>query len=66
MRNNVNMQQSGILFAMNFVARERERFLNNFYLKSKRSIAKAANEGPARTSSPATRRGPSKQPTWST
>ena len=47
MRNNVNMQQSGILFAMNFVAREKERFLNNFYLKSKRSIAKASNEGPA-------------------
>ena len=47
MRNNVNMQQSGILFAMNFVAKEKERFLNNFYLKSKRSIAKASNEGPA-------------------
>jgi hypothetical protein len=47
MRNNINMQQSGILFAMNFVAKERERFLNNFYLKSKRSIAKASNEGPA-------------------
>ncbi len=47
MRNNVNMQQSAILFAMNFVAKERERFLNNFYLKSKRSIAKATNEGPA-------------------
>lgn len=47
MRNNVNMQQSGILFAMNFVAREKERFLNNFYLKSKRSVAKASNEGPA-------------------
>ena len=47
MRNNVNMQQSGILFAMNLVAKERERFLNNFYLKSKRSIAKATNEGPA-------------------
>ena len=47
MRNNVNMQQSAILFAMNFVAKERERFLNNFYLKSKRSIAKASNEGPA-------------------
>lgn len=46
-RNNVNMQQSGILFAMNLVAREKERFLNNFYLKSKRSIAKATNEGPA-------------------
>jgi hypothetical protein len=47
MRNNVNMQQSAILFAMNFVARDKERFLNNFYLKSRRSIAKAANEGPA-------------------
>jgi hypothetical protein len=47
MRNNVNLQQSAILFAMNFVAREKERFLNNFYLKSKRSIAKASNEGPA-------------------
>ena len=47
MRNNVNLQQSAILFAMNFVAKEKERFLNNFYLKSKRSIAKASNEGPA-------------------
>ena len=47
MRNNVNMQQSAILFAMNFVAKEKERFLNNFYLKSKRSISKATNEGPA-------------------
>ena len=47
MRNNINMQQSAILFAMNFVAREKERFLNNFYLKSKRSVAKASNEGPA-------------------
>ncbi|HEX5832993.1 MAG TPA: M14 family zinc carboxypeptidase, partial [Pyrinomonadaceae bacterium] len=47
LRNNVNMQQSALLFAMNFVAKERERFLNNFYLKSKRAIAKASNEGPA-------------------
>ena len=47
MRNNVNMQESAILFAMNFVAKEKDRFLNNFYLKSKRSIAKASNEGPA-------------------
>jgi hypothetical protein len=47
MRNNINMQQSAILFAMNFVAKDKERFLNNFYLKSKRSIAKATNEGPA-------------------
>ncbi|MFN2512050.1 MAG: M14 family zinc carboxypeptidase [Pyrinomonadaceae bacterium] len=47
LRNNVNMQQSGILLAMNFVANNKDRFLQNFYLKSKRSVAKARNEGPA-------------------
>ncbi|MBV9926031.1 MAG: hypothetical protein JOZ96_13520 [Acidobacteria bacterium] len=47
MRNNVNMQQSAILFAMHFVSDNKERFLNNFYLKGKRSVAKASNEGPA-------------------
>jgi len=46
-RNNVNLQQSALLLAMNFVARDKERFLENFYLKSKRSVAKAFNEGPA-------------------
>ncbi len=46
-RNNINLQQSAILFAMNYVANNRERFLNNFYIKSKRSILKATNEGPA-------------------
>jgi hypothetical protein len=45
-RNNINMQQSAILFAMNEVANEKDRFLKNFYIKSKRSILKAANEGP--------------------
>ena len=47
LRNNVNLQQSALLFAMNFVANNKERFLNNFYLKSKRSVAKAKTEGPA-------------------
>src|SRR6478672_11918063 len=47
LRNNVNMQQSAILLAMNFVANNKDRFLQNFYLKSKRSVAKANNEGPA-------------------
>jgi hypothetical protein len=47
LRNNVNLQQSALLLAMNFTANNRERFLNNFYLKSKRAVAKAANEGPA-------------------
>ncbi len=47
LRNNVNMQQSAILLAMNFVSNNKERFLQNFYLKSKRAVAKASNEGPA-------------------
>ncbi|HZN12573.1 MAG TPA: hypothetical protein VFC61_12895, partial [Blastocatellia bacterium] len=47
LRNNVNLQQSALLFAMNFVAGNKERFLNNFYLKSRRSVAKATAEGPA-------------------
>jgi Zinc carboxypeptidase len=46
-RNNVNMQQSAILLAMNFVANNKDRFLQNFYIKSKRAISKANNEGPA-------------------
>jgi len=46
-RNNINMQQSAILIAMNYVSNNKDKFLNNFYLKSKRSIAKATTEGPA-------------------
>ncbi len=47
LRNNVNLQQSAILFAMNYVSNNKDKFLNNFYLKSKRSVAKAKTEGPA-------------------
>ncbi|MFN2531385.1 MAG: M14 family zinc carboxypeptidase [Pyrinomonadaceae bacterium] len=47
MRNNINIQQSALLFAMNFVANNTERFLNNFYVKSRRAVDKASNEGPA-------------------
>lgn len=46
LRNNVNMQQSAILIAMKYVSENKEKFLNNFYLKGKRSIAKAKTEGP--------------------
>ncbi len=46
-RNNINLQQSALLFAMNNVAANRQEFLGNFYLKSKRSVDKARNEGPA-------------------
>ena len=41
------MQESAILFGMNNVATNKEEFLNNFYLKSKRAVAKAQTEGPA-------------------
>lgn len=47
LRNNINMQESAILLAMNFVSTNKDRFLKNSYLKSKRSVAKATNEGPA-------------------
>lgn len=46
-RNNINMQQSAILLAMNYTSNNKDKFLSNFYLKSKRSVAKAKTEGPA-------------------
>jgi hypothetical protein len=46
-RNNINLQQSGVLFALKHVADNSRKFLHNFYLKSKRSVAKATTEGPA-------------------
>src|SRR5512141_2840094 len=47
MRDNVNLQESGVLIGMNHVATLKDKFLENFYLKSKRAIAKARAEGPA-------------------
>jgi hypothetical protein len=47
LRNNVNLQQSGVLLGLKYVADHKERFLENFYLKSRRSVAKATTEGPA-------------------
>ncbi len=46
-RNNINLQQSALLFGMYNMARNADTFLSNFYLKSKRSVAKARTEGPA-------------------
>ena len=46
-RDNINMQESAILFGMNNVASNGQKFLNNFYLKSKRAVGKARAEGPA-------------------
>lgn len=61
LRNNVNMAQSGILLAMNYVANNKDRFLNNFYLKSKRSVGKARAEGPAAWVFPADEARPASQ-----
>lgn len=60
-RNNINMQQSALLLAMNYVANNKDKFLNNFYLKSKRSIAKARTEGPAAYVLPASETRPAEQ-----
>jgi hypothetical protein len=57
-RNNINLQQSGVLMAMHYVGTNRDRMLDNFYLKSKRSIAKATTEGPAAWVIPADERRP--------
>ncbi|MFO7980446.1 MAG: M14 family zinc carboxypeptidase [Candidatus Aminicenantes bacterium] len=46
-RNNINLQQSALLYALKHVADNQKKFLTQFYLKSKRSVAKAVNEGPA-------------------
>ncbi|MGH9814553.1 MAG: M14 family zinc carboxypeptidase, partial [Candidatus Acidiferrales bacterium] len=46
-RNNVNLQQSGVLLAITYTANNGAEFLRNFYLKGKRSVAKATTEGPA-------------------
>ena len=46
-RDNVNLQQSALLIGLNYVAANKDRYLENFYLKGKRSVAKARAEGPA-------------------
>ena len=46
-RNNTNMSQSGVLLGLNHLATEKEKFIRNFYLKSKRSVLKPWNEGPS-------------------
>jgi hypothetical protein len=42
-RSNVNMQQSAILFAMNHVAKNKETYLENYYIKNKRSIERGTS-----------------------
>ncbi len=44
-RNNVNIQQSGLLLALQFTARNRDMLLENYYLKNKRAVA-LGKDGP--------------------
>lgn len=46
-RNNNNYEQTGLLISLDHFAENSKLFLRNFYLKSKRSIEKPKNEGPA-------------------
>jgi hypothetical protein len=42
-RNNTNIQESAILFALNHVARNRDLYLENYWLKNKRAVEKGKN-----------------------
>ncbi|MEJ7810729.1 MAG: M14 family zinc carboxypeptidase [Gemmatimonadaceae bacterium] len=39
-RNNTNIQQSGVLFSLSHVAKNRRTYLENYWLKNKRAVAK--------------------------
>src|SRR4029077_11628888 len=42
-RANTNIQESAILFALNRVAKDKEMFLENYWLKNKRAVAKGTS-----------------------
>jgi zinc carboxypeptidase len=46
-RNNNNYQQTALLTTLHYFSNNTKLFLKNFYLKSKRSVEKPKNEGPA-------------------
>src|SRR6266536_3898680 len=46
-RNNNNYQQTALLTSLYYFGNNSKLFLKNFYLKSKRSVLKPRNEGPA-------------------
>src|SRR2546429_1798779 len=46
-RNNNNYEETALLISLDYFNKNSKLFLKNFYLKSKRSIEKPKNEGPA-------------------
>ena len=66
LRNNVNLQQSGVLVGMNHVATLKDKFLESFYLKGQAiSWPRPAPRARPPTSSPATTRVPASRPACS-
>jgi len=47
LRDNINLQESALLYALDYTAKNGQQFLQRFYEKSKRAVAKATTEGPA-------------------
>jgi len=46
LRNNTNYMQSGVLTALQYTAANSRKFVENFYLKSKRAVVQGKNEPP--------------------
>ncbi|HUJ32887.1 MAG TPA: M14 family zinc carboxypeptidase [Candidatus Acidoferrum sp.] len=46
-RDNNNYEETGLLTSLHYFSENGRMFLKNFYLKSKRSVLKPSNEGPA-------------------
>jgi hypothetical protein len=46
LRNNINYQQSGVILALSYVAQHGTRFLENFWLKSRRAVERGRTEPP--------------------
>ena len=46
-RDNINLQESALLFALDYTGQHGKEFLDRFFQKSRRSVAKATTEGPA-------------------
>jgi len=46
-RNNINYQQSGVILALQYVARNASLFLENFWLKSKRAVERGRTGSPS-------------------
>ena len=56
LRSNINMQQSGVLISLSYVAKNRETFLENYYLKMKNQVRLGQTQAPHAYVIPASQR----------